>query len=163
MITTLWELVELTKRLKGCLNRTLQNARLRQIVKIEAGASVSIFTICCSCVFCSVLFGHPCNFCSFGLRSSIPQSIQANKLLLLKAMKRARQSVSATAAARTRHNSSLGKASRLVGAIATEVRPREEAAPVALPEAGKLAGTRRGAHEWSCSIPSGVFNSARLI
>lgn len=57
----------------------------------------------------------------------------------------------------------LGKASRLVGAIATEVRPREEAAPVALPEAGKLAGTRRGAHEWSCSIPSGVFNSARLI
>ncbi|XP_029837095.3 zinc finger CCCH domain-containing protein 14 [Ixodes scapularis] len=137
-------------------------------------------------------------------RSSVPQSMQANKLLLLKAMKAAHQSVSAPAATRTRRNPSArvepyqptpirelstkrrrlgnlaqkeeeeeeavpakrstglsikdrlgqrvavalpentsptmepervpGKASRLVGAIAPEVRPREESAPVALPE-----------------------------
>ncbi|EEC01696.1 conserved hypothetical protein [Ixodes scapularis] len=129
-------------------------------------------------------------------RSSVPQSMQANKLLLLKAMKAAHQSVSAPAATRTRRNPSArvepyqptpirelstkrrrlgnlaqkeeeeeavpaipGKASRLVGAIAPEVRPREESAPVALPEPGKSADTRCGALGRSCTIPGGVLKA----
>ncbi|CAN8030133.1 unnamed protein product, partial [Ixodes persulcatus] len=48
---------------KGCPNRTLQNARLRQIVKIEADAS--IFTICRSrenvCRSRENVYDHDCS------------------------------------------------------------------------------------------------------
>ncbi|CAN8015727.1 unnamed protein product, partial [Ixodes persulcatus] len=131
-------------------------------------------------------------------RSSVPQSMQANKLLLLKAMKAAHQSVSAPATARTRRNPSArvepyqptpirelstkrrrlgnlaqreeeeeavpaipGKTSRLVGAIAPEVRPKEEAALVTLPEPGKSAGTRRDALRRSRTVLGGVLTGTQ--